>query len=98
MRQSKHPNEEVAPTIALKLHLTSIEASVPDFDRRHLAPSNPKKMGCTQPRIPRVRPIFLGQAARQVLRLRKSGQWLLSIPNLMASRALASAFDQRQPA
>ena len=44
-----HPNIQTRkrPTISLMQHLTLIEASVPDFDRRHLAHTNPKKMGCT---------------------------------------------------
>ena len=46
-----------------------------------------------------MRPKFLGQAAaaRLALQLRKSAQRLLSIQHLTASRALAPAFDQRQP-
>ena len=48
---------------------------------------------------PRARVKFLGQAAatRQARQSRKSAHRLLSMQHLTASRALAPAFDQRQP-
>ena len=49
---------------------------------------------------PRVHPIFFGYAAaaRQAFHSRKSGQRMFSRQHLMASRALAPAFDQWHPA
>ena len=44
-----------------------------------------------------MHPIFFA-AARQVLHSRKSGQRMFSRQHLVASRALAPAFDQRHPA
>ena len=48
----------------------------------------------------RVHPIFFGYtaAARQAFHSRKSGQRKFSRQHLVASRALAPAFDQRHPA